>query len=103
MSELIEKTNTKTEVAAASVTVIDKDPLLFLRSLGEEVGRFMVNMHREKGVRFCLESLRKGTFLNDGIIDRYLLHLVSSCEGIAATPNSWEDVHQQSYVQGERC
>ena len=36
-----------------------------------------------------LESLRDATFLNDGIIDVYLQHLLSSTSGIAATPSSF--------------
>jgi len=39
---------------AASVTVIGKDPLPFFASLGEQVGKFLMGMHRENKVQFCM-------------------------------------------------
>jgi len=39
---------------AASVTVIGKDTLPFLSSLGEQVGKFLLDLHRENRVQFCL-------------------------------------------------
>jgi len=41
---------------AASVTVIGKDKVPFFSALGEDVGRFLMSLHREKGVQFCLEE-----------------------------------------------
>ena len=42
--------------SAASFTVIGRDPVPFLGSLGEEVGKFMLDLHMKKGVQFCLEE-----------------------------------------------
>jgi len=42
--------------SAASVTVIGKDPVPFFASLGEQVGRFLLGMHRENKVQFCLNE-----------------------------------------------
>lgn len=58
---------------AASVTVIGRDPVPFLASLGEEVGRFMLNMHRKKGVQFCLEEDVKEFQGNDGTLESLIL------------------------------
>jgi len=41
---------------AASVTVLGKDRVPFLSSLGEEVGGHILATHKEKGVQFCLEE-----------------------------------------------
>ena len=41
---------------AASVTVIGRDKVPFLASLGEEVGRFIMSTHQQKGVQFCMEE-----------------------------------------------
>jgi len=41
---------------AASVTVIGRDSVPFLSSLGEEVGRYIMAMHQQKGVQFCMEE-----------------------------------------------
>ena len=58
---------------AASVTVICKDPVPFLGSLGEEVGRFMLNMHRKKGVQFCLEEDVKEFQGRNGTLENLIL------------------------------
>ena len=42
--------------SAASFTVIGRDPVPFLGSLGEEVGKFMLDLLMKKGVQFCLEE-----------------------------------------------
>ena len=41
---------------AASVTVIGRDKVPFLASLGEEVGRAVMSLHQQKGVQFCMEE-----------------------------------------------
>ena len=41
---------------AASVTVIGRDRVPFLASLGEEVGRYIMSLHQQQGVQFCLEQ-----------------------------------------------
>ena len=41
--------------SAASFTVIGRDPVPFLESFGEEVGKLMLDLHMMKGVQFCLE------------------------------------------------
>ena len=41
---------------AASVTVIGKDKVPFLGSLGEEVGRYLMTLHQKQGVQFCMEE-----------------------------------------------
>ena len=62
------------EVAAAlvetavSVTVIGRDPVPFLGSLGEEVGKFMLDLHRKKGVQFCLEEDVKEFIVSNGAL-----------------------------------
>ena len=58
---------------AASVTVIGKDPVPFLGSLGEDVGRFLLNMHRKKGVQFCLEEDVKEFQGSDGTLENLIL------------------------------
>ena len=58
---------------AASVTVICKDPVPFLGSLGEEVGGFMLNMHRKKGVQFCLEEDVKEFQGRNGTLENLIL------------------------------
>ena len=42
--------------SAASVTVIGRDPVPFLGPLGEEVGKFMLDLHMKKGGQLCLEE-----------------------------------------------
>eukprot|EP00090_Calanus_glacialis_P004116 TRINITY_DN13049_c0_g1_i1.p1 TRINITY_DN13049_c0_g1~~TRINITY_DN13049_c0_g1_i1.p1 ORF type:complete len:535 (-),score=224.80 TRINITY_DN13049_c0_g1_i1:73-1677(-) len=58
---------------AASVTVIGRDPVPFLGSLGEEVGRFMLDMHRKKGVQFCLEEDVKEFQGSNGALENVIL------------------------------
>lgn len=41
---------------AASVTVIGRDRVPFLASLGDEVGKYIMSLHQQQGVQFCLEQ-----------------------------------------------
>ena len=41
---------------AASVTVIGRDSVPFFASLGEEIGRYVMSLHQQKGVQFCMEE-----------------------------------------------
>jgi len=58
---------------AASVTVIGRDPVPFLGSLGEEVGKFMLDLHRKKGVQFCLEEDVKEFIGSNGALENVIL------------------------------
>ena len=41
---------------AASVTVIGRDSVPFLASLGVEIGKYIMSLHQQKGVQFCMEE-----------------------------------------------
>ena len=41
---------------AASVTVIGKGKFPFQASLGEEVGRWLMSLHQQQGVQFCMDE-----------------------------------------------
>lgn len=58
---------------AASVTIIGRDSVPFLGTLGEEVGRFMMNIHKEKGVQFCLEEEVKEFKGQNGVLENVIL------------------------------
>ena len=58
---------------AASVTVIGRDPVPFLGSLGEEVGKFMLDLHRKKGVQFSLEEDVKEFIGSNGALENLIL------------------------------
>ena len=58
---------------AASVTVIGRDPVPFLGSFGEEVGRFMLDLHMKKGVQFSLEEDVKEFIGSNGALENLIL------------------------------
>jgi len=58
---------------AASVTVIGRDAVPFLGSLGEHVGRVLLRMHRSKGVQFCMEEEVKEFLGGAGTLESVIL------------------------------
>jgi len=59
---------------AASVTVIGRDKVPFMASLGEVVGRYIMSQHQSKGVQFVMgEEVAEFTGTGDGVLEGVVL------------------------------